>query len=59
MKDKNVELDSRKHQFFIWYCSTKAYLKYSINNLDFRINKNGTFEVYITSLNQKIYGRRK
>ena len=45
----NLELDTRFNQFINWYCSTKASKKYPFNDLDFRINKYGTFEVFVAS----------
>lgn len=59
MHPLNLELHTRFNQFVNWYCSTKASKKYPFNDLDIRINKYGTFEVFVNSTNQKIYGRRK
>ena len=54
----NLELDTRFNQFINWYCSTIASKKYPFNDLDFRINKYGTFEVFVASTKKKIFGRR-
>ena len=46
-------------EFVNWYCSTKISKKYLIEDLDFRINKFESFEVYVKKFNKKIFGRKK